>query len=179
MKFYEMMYVVDPAAEDGVDAVKQKIEGIITGREGSVTSYERLGKKRLAYPIAKRQFGVYYLVNFHGDGKIIQALEQFLLVNPIVLRHIVLAFTEKDLKLRVETERILLEEAERMRMGGKPLKGAEDVIEDSSAPITVKPEVIETPVPAETAGTETDEVVDSPADKSEVDAEESDDKSND
>ncbi len=121
MIHYELMYIIDPAAEDGVDAVKQKIEGIITGREGTILSYERLGKKHLAYPIAKRQFGVYYLVNLKGDGRIVQAVDQFLLLNPITLRHIILAFTDKDLGLREATERIQLEEAERMRMGGRPL----------------------------------------------------------
>ncbi|MBT3231702.1 MAG: 30S ribosomal protein S6 [Calditrichaeota bacterium] len=132
MKNYELMYVVDPAAEEGHDAVKQKIEGIITGREGTISLFEKLGKKRLAYPIKKRQYGIYYLINMSGDSRIVQALESYLLLNPIVLRHIVLAFTDKELNLRTETDRIQLEEAERMRMGGRPLGStAED---DNSAP---------------------------------------------
>lgn len=131
MKNYEMMYVVDPATEEGHDAVKQKIEGIITGREGTISLFEKLGKKRLAYPIKKRQYGVYYLVNLSGDNRIVQALESFLLLNPVVLRHIVLAFTDKELSLRTETDRIQLEEAERMRLGGRPLgaTGDEEVVE--------------------------------------------------
>jgi len=121
VKHYELMYIVDSAAEEGLDEVKQKIEGIITGREGVVASYDKLGKKRLAYTIAKRQYGTYYLVNFRGTGKIVGALEYYLRLNPIVLRHILLAFTEKDLGLRERTNAVQLEEAERMRMGGRPL----------------------------------------------------------
>ena len=115
------MYIVDPSIEDGVDEVKQKAEGIITGREGVVASYDKLGKKRLAYPIAKRQYGVYYLVNFKGNGKIVQALEYYLRLNPLVLRYLILVFSEKNLNLREKTSVVQLEEAERMRAGGRPL----------------------------------------------------------
>lgn len=144
MKNYELMYVVDPATEEGHDAVKQKIEGIITGREGTISLFEKLGKKRLAYPIKKRQYGIYYLINMSGDSRIVQALESYLLLNPIVLRHIVLAFTDKELSLRTETDRIQLEEAERMRMGGRPLgSSGEDDDGDAIAPVDVKSDKIE------------------------------------
>ena len=158
LQHYELMYIVDPSIEDGVDDVKQKVEGIITGREGVVASYEKLGKKRLAYAIAKRQYGVYYLVNFKGNGKIVQALEYYLRLNPLVLRHLILVFSEKNLSLRERTSVVQLEEAERMRAGGRPLgsrpgsdepegmlessadKGMEieNIISDSSEEPTVK-----------------------------------------
>jgi len=130
VRHYELMYIVDSSAEEGLDEVKQKIEGIITGREGVVASYEKLGKKRLAYTIAKRQYGTYYLVNFRGTGKIVGALDYYLRLNPVVLRHILLAFSEKDLGLRERTTVVQLEEAERMRQGGRPLgmRGGEEEV---------------------------------------------------
>jgi len=124
MKRYEVMYVVDPANEEGIDEVKKKVEGIITGREGVIVSYDKLGKKRLAYTIAKRQYGVYYLIDMKADARIVQALDYFLRLNQVVLRFIILAFSDKELNMKQETERIQLEEAERMRMGGRPLPGA-------------------------------------------------------
>jgi small subunit ribosomal protein S6 len=126
------MYIVDPSVEDGVDEVRQKIEGIITGREGVVISYDKLGKKRLAYTIAKRQYGVYYLVNLKGTGKIVQALEYYLRLSPVVLRYIILVFSEKELALRERTSVVQLEEAERMRAGGRPIPGKSD--EDALIP---------------------------------------------
>jgi len=140
MKNYELMYIVDPSAEEGGEAIKQKIEGMITGREGIIQSFEKLGKKRLAYLIKKRQYGIYYLAIFKGNGTIIQALVNYLLLNSLVLRHIVLALSDKALKLRSETDRIQLEEAERMRMGGKPLlvKDEEDEAKDSKPVSKVK-----------------------------------------
>jgi len=135
MKNYELMYIVDPSIEDGGDAVKHKIEGIVTGREGIIQSFEKIGKKRLAYLIAKRQYGIYYLMIFNGNGKIVQALDNYLLMSSVVLRHIILAFSDKVLRLRKETDRIQQEEAERMRLGGKPIivEGKEDTKKEAKS----------------------------------------------
>lgn len=126
MKNYELMYIVDPSSEEEMENVKQKIEGIITGREGVITSFEKIGKKRFAYPISKKQFGTYFLVTFTGIGTIVKAIETFLQMNSVALRYIVLAFTNKELKLRNETDRIQREEDERMRLGGRPSGYTED-----------------------------------------------------
>jgi len=128
MRHYELMFVADPSTEEVQDEIKKRLEGIITGREGVVISFEKLGKKRLAYPIAKNQYGVYYLVNLKGDGKIIQALDYFMRLNPNIIRHIVLSFSDKQLRLKERTDHIQAEEAERMRLGGRPLHSAEETV---------------------------------------------------
>lgn len=157
MKHYELMYITDPSSEEGIDEVKQKIEGIVTGRGGTVESFEKIGKKRLAYPIAKCQYGFYFLVNLSGDGRIVQAMDYYLRLSPIVLRHLILAFTEKVLNLRALTERIQREEAERMRMGGKPLQISPDAdhSEDKKDPdvdsAEVKPAIVDEIKPEEPA----------------------------
>lgn len=135
MKRYEVMYIVDPANEEGIDEVKKKVEGIITGREGVIVSFDKLGKKRLAYPIEKRQYGVYYLIDMKADARIVQALDYFLRLNTVVLRFIILAFSDKELKMKQETERIQLEEAERMRMGGRPIPGGAKANEEGESAV--------------------------------------------
>lgn len=121
MKLYELLYITDPSNEETIEDVKKKIEGVITGREGTVKSFEKLGKKRLAYPIQKRQYGVYFLVYFHGNGRIVQALDYFMRLNNLILRHIILILTDKQLRLKEMTEKIQKEETERMRRGGRPI----------------------------------------------------------
>ncbi len=131
MKNYELMYVVDPALEDGGDAIKQKIESLITENEGSIVSFEKLGKKRLAYEIAKRQYGIYCLSDFRGEGKIIKAIEGYIRLTPAILRYIILAFSDRELQLREDTDRIQREEDERMRLGGKPMHLVEEEVKES------------------------------------------------
>ena len=128
MKQYELMFIVDPSAEETVDDVKKRIEGIITGREGQVVSLDKLGKKRLAFPIARQQYGVYFLLNFRGDTRIVQALDYFLRLNPSVIRHMIISFSDKMLHLKGETEKVQREEAERMRLGGRPMAAADGVV---------------------------------------------------
>jgi len=130
MNNYEMMYICDASNEDGIDDIKKRIEGIITGHEGQVVSYEKLGKKRLAYPIEKRLYGIYFLVLFQGDGRIIHALDYFLRLNTHTIRHLILNMSEKQLRLRDLTEKIQREEADRMRRGGRPM-------DQSSKPVPV------------------------------------------
>lgn len=140
MKHYEMMYIVDPNAEDLSDGINQKIEEIITSSEGQLLSFEKIGKKRLSYPINKRLFGTYFLTNFTGTGNIVQTLEYYLRLNPNILRFIVLAFSEKEIKLRNLTERIQEEEAERMRLGGRPLSIVPENTEEEKKKETEKTE---------------------------------------
>ncbi len=137
MKLYELLFITDPSNEEVIEDVKKRIEGVITGREGTVTSFEKLGKKRLAYPIQKRQYGVYFLVYFHGNGRIVQALDYLMRLNSLVLRHIILILTDKQLRLKELTEKIQKEEAERMRRGGRPIihKNGEEVKK-----VEIKPE---------------------------------------
>lgn len=155
MKRYELLYVIDPSDEDGTEDVKRKIEGIITGREGTVISFEKVGKKRLSYPIQKRQYGVYFLVNLNGDGRIVQALDYFLRLSSVILRHIILQLTEKQLKLKELTEKIQQEEAERMRLGGLP-----QVQPDKAKEVT-EPEKILKPVSDDPDSSE--EIVEQPS----------------
>lgn len=167
MQHYELMYIVDSAADEGLDEVRQKIEGIITGREGVVLSYDKLGKKRLAYSIAKRQYGTYFLVNFKGNGKIVSALEYYLRLSPVVIRHILLVFSEKTLGLRERTAVVQLEEAERMRAGGRPAGSKPEEGESAEVVAPVAAAVVAVtapePEPVVEAEVEPEPVVEEPA----------------
>ncbi|MDP8239747.1 MAG: 30S ribosomal protein S6 [Candidatus Hatepunaea meridiana] len=152
---YELLYVSDPSNDDGIEDAKKKIEGIITGRAGSVISYDKLGKKRLAYPIQKRQYGFYFLVNFKGDGKIVQALDYFLRLNTVVIRHLIIQLTEKQLDLKKLTVKIQKEEAERMRRGGRPIPNNETTEEHNSNDVN---EMSKTGIPVKTDDSEKAEI---------------------
>ena len=153
MRFYELMFVSDPSNDEGAETIKQKIEGIITDHEGSISSFDKLGKKRLAYPIAKRQYGIYNLVNFQGNATVVDPLETFLRLDSQVFRHIILVFSEKILKLRTETKKIQVEEDERMRRGGRPTHELTDLEKEkiSGQTISEDPIILESLMDSEEA----------------------------
>ena len=58
-----------------VKEVLDKFRGVITENGGQIVSEEDWGLKKLAYPIQKKTTGFYFLVEFTGEGDLIEKLE--------------------------------------------------------------------------------------------------------
>ncbi|MBT4856210.1 30S ribosomal protein S6 [bacterium] len=62
---YETLILSIPEiTNDESKAIEAAIEKTVKSTKGSVISYDRWGKYRLAYPIQKNDYGVYYLVRY-------------------------------------------------------------------------------------------------------------------
>ncbi|MEG0808285.1 MAG: 30S ribosomal protein S6 [Alistipes sp.] len=76
MNNYETVFIVTPVLSDAqVQEVCDKFQGVITENGGQIVSQESWGLKKLAYPIQKKTTGFYFLLEFAGEGTIINALE--------------------------------------------------------------------------------------------------------
>ena len=76
MNNYETVFIVTPVlSEAQVAEVADKFQGVITENGGSIVNVENWGLKTLAYPIQKKSTGFYFLVEFTGEGNIINTLE--------------------------------------------------------------------------------------------------------
>ena len=76
MNNYETVFIVTPVlSEAQVAEVADKFQGIITENGGSIVNVENWGLKKLAYPIQKKSTGFYFLVEFTGEGNLINTLE--------------------------------------------------------------------------------------------------------
>ena len=76
MNNYETVFIVTPVlSEAQVAEVADKFQGIITENGGSIVNVENWGLKKLAYPIQKKSTGFYFLVEFTGEGSLINTLE--------------------------------------------------------------------------------------------------------
>ena len=76
MNNYETVFIVTPVlSEAQVAEVADKFQGVITENGGSIVNEEHWGPKKLAYPIQKKSTGFYFLVEFTGEGSIINTLE--------------------------------------------------------------------------------------------------------
>ena len=97
MKAYELLYIVDPSANDEVRAgVSARIDVTIASEGGTVDSVEEWGKRKLAYEIDGLNEGEYVLINFHADPTQIKELDRVLRINDAVKRHMIVARTEKE-----------------------------------------------------------------------------------
>jgi small subunit ribosomal protein S6 len=90
MRTYECVYILDPSLEElAVKEKSGKFSEIVTSRGGTVRKVDMWGKRKLAYPIAKRFEGSYVLMSFDGDNDILNELNRVYRFDDMVLRHLI------------------------------------------------------------------------------------------
>jgi len=90
---YEGLLLAYPQiAQTDIENLEAAINKIIHEKEGSVLSFERWGKYRLAYPVSKNEYGVYFLVRFDIPEKTSALTDLKMLfetkLNTIILRNL-------------------------------------------------------------------------------------------
>jgi len=97
---YDLMVAV---GTKDADSLAGKLEKFIKDAEAKEVKLEKLGKKTLAYPIAKQQEAEYLLFNFEAPTEAISAITQSLrLERETVLRYLLTKVTKESKK---ETKR--------------------------------------------------------------------------
>ncbi len=90
-KNYELLYIVHPDLEGSIEKITEKVAGFITKAGGKITSSEDLGKRKLAYKIAKNDFGIYSLVYFDIESVNLKDVERDLRLSEEIMRSMVVA----------------------------------------------------------------------------------------
>lgn len=87
---YDLLVLAVPqAATETKEQVKDKVSGLITKQKGKELAVDEWGERFLAYPIKKYDRGNYLLYSVELDTpKQAKALETKLLLEPTILRHI-------------------------------------------------------------------------------------------
>ena len=91
---YEVVFIVDPTADDEVQRLSEAFAQIITDQGGTVTRNEVMGKRQLAYEILHHKDGTFVLLEIEGTGREIAELERRMRVNDRVLRYITVRVDE-------------------------------------------------------------------------------------
>ncbi len=92
---YEVMLIVDTdTAEDEVTRLRENLQQIIVDQGGTITKNENMGRRTLAYPIGRKNEGLYMLLEIDGSGREIAELERRMRVNDRVLRYITVRVDE-------------------------------------------------------------------------------------
>lgn len=77
MNNYETVFIVTPVSVrcSGSRRLHDKFQGVITENGGQIVNKESWGLRKLAYPIQKKTTGFYFLVEFTGEGTLLNTLE--------------------------------------------------------------------------------------------------------
>ena len=88
MTSYEILLLLDPdQAEARQDEIVARAREQVEKSGGTWQSHDAWGRRRLAYPIAKKEEGVYHLLVFDADGPTLDEVSRVLKIDDGVLRH--------------------------------------------------------------------------------------------
>ncbi len=86
-KKYETVYILRPdLTDDGTKKVNDKIAEILARFGGLLDGVKDLGKRPLAYRIAKHTRGHYFQLNYKGSGTVIDEVERWMRLSEDVIR---------------------------------------------------------------------------------------------
>lgn len=98
MPLYELGLIVDPEIppEEETTAL-ERLEAIITENDGTMIDKDARGRRQLAYPINKKNYGVYYFWTFEVEGDVLEKLNFELRTSDVVMRSLILNM-DRELK---------------------------------------------------------------------------------
>lgn len=87
---YEFMFIVSPdTTEEDRVAVSTYVENALKLAEAEDVVQEKMGEKKLAYPIDKKNTGFYFLFKFKAVGEKLIDVEKKININEKVIRYII------------------------------------------------------------------------------------------
>jgi small subunit ribosomal protein S6 len=119
--FYETTFIVNPNLDDHqIENTIKMAEDAVVKNDCQIVSTDRIGRRRLTYPIAKKHTGFYVTIEFEGGGKTLEKIERALKLGENVLRYLSLRLDKREL------------EAKRLRAAAR-LEPVEPVVAEEAA----------------------------------------------
>ena len=86
---YEALYIIDPAqGEEGIAALVEKFKALVEAN-GTLTSIDEWGKRRLAYPINDLMEGYYVLMTMDAKPEFPAELDRVFKITEGVMRSLI------------------------------------------------------------------------------------------
>jgi|SRR5687768_13676731 len=146
MRNYELTFIVDPVlSHEEIQVVKQTYEDQVKKLGCKIVHVDDMGLKQLAYPLNKRNSGIYYSIEFEAEtGEAIAHLELAMRRDERIMRFLTIALDKFGVKYNEDKRNGLIRKTQRMRRKSKP----GDMVA-TPTPKFVEPEILETIEPDE------------------------------
>jgi small subunit ribosomal protein S6 len=118
MRQYETCFIVNPQTDDA--AIERHVNAVrdhIQENGGKILEEDRMGTRRLAYPIQGLTQGYYTAMIFEGTGDLVSSLDRFLKLEEPYVRHLTIRWDNRKMVVRKKPED---EEAEAQQAGEQP-----------------------------------------------------------
>jgi len=111
---YETTFIVNAALEDAnIEPIVNSTIEFIQNNGGSITTLDKWGRRRLAYPIQKKHNGYYVYAMYDAPPTLIPQLERYFQLEENILRHLTLKMTAPAIEFR---KQFLVNRQERMNL---------------------------------------------------------------
>jgi small subunit ribosomal protein S6 len=100
-RIYESVFIVNATLEDAqIDAIIEKMKDFLVKNGAEIRAVDKWGRRRLAYPIKKKNNGYYTLFEFKAPGDIVAKLERQYQLEEQVIRYLTVQLDKKALKAK-------------------------------------------------------------------------------
>lgn len=102
---YELVAIFDPTAENEIREERIKaLEKILEERTTLSKPKEVWGRRRLAYPIKKKNEGIYILWTFEAEPAIIDVINNHIFYEELIIRKLIVVVDKKQSITKKEIE---------------------------------------------------------------------------
>ena len=140
-KLYESYIIIDGNLEENaIEEEIKKNEALLAKNEIEIINIDKIGRKRLAYPIKKRQNGYYVCFEILAPANVITKLERSYILDESILRYLTIyisSITKREKEEHFKNKAILQSkyEEEKLKLENEKLKAqAEAVTEPAVEP---------------------------------------------
>lgn len=96
MRKYEAVFIFAPSVDEETrNGIVEKLKGIIE-TDGSLTSIDEWGNRKLAYEINDLTEGYYILLNLEAGTEVIDELERVTKITDGIIRHMIVRDNKED-----------------------------------------------------------------------------------
>ena len=146
MRHYELTFVVDPVlSNEETQAIRQTYEDQVKKQGCKIVHVDDMGLRQLAYPLNKRNSGIYYSIEFQTEnGEAVAPLELALRRDERIMRYLTIALDKFGVKYNEDKRNGLIKKTQRMKR--KMGKGQDQTV-PVPTPIARVVEDIPEPIP--------------------------------
>jgi len=111
-RVYETTFIVNSYLEDAqIESIIKKVEETLTKNEIQINVFDKIGRKRLAYPIKKKNNGYYCYIVFESTPDFLTKLERVYQLEEGILRYLTIVLDKKTIAAQKKREEMRKEEA--------------------------------------------------------------------
>lgn len=98
---YETTIIVNAGLEDhSVDTVIDNVRDFVQNHGGAISTLDKWGRKRLAYPIQKKNNGFYVYMRYDAPTNLQPLLERFFFLEENIIRHLTVQLSKSAIEFR-------------------------------------------------------------------------------